>query len=251
MNIPYRRPGGTVLFAVLAAAGVAACGGSSSPHVASLSGSSGSGGHGASGSPTTTLPKGNPTQLLDEWASCMRSHGVPDMPDPTITSSGAVDITLPSDAPNGFFGKGTNNPCDSYLQAASLALNGGKPPQRPDPAKLLKYSQCMQSHGYPEFPDPAPDGSLQISVHPGSTMNPGNPAFQNTAKMCSQKAGVRGLGDPSNAPAGAIIVHGGSGPEGGPGGNGGSGAVSGNVGGAAAGNQSTSGGASTGSAGGA
>lgn len=179
----------------------------------------------------------------------MRSNGVPDMPDPTITSSGAVDITLPSDAPKSAFGKGTSNPCDSYLQAASRALNGGKPPPKPDPAKLLKYSQCMQSHGYPDFPDPGPDGSLQLSIHPGSTINPANPAFQSTAKMCSQKAGVPGLGDPGNAPAGSITVHSGSGPAGGPGGNGGSGAVSGNLGGPATGDQSTSGAVSIGSAG--
>ena len=49
-------------------------------------------------SPTTTLPKGNPTQLLDEWATCMRSHGDPDQVDPTIDANKVIHITFPADA---------------------------------------------------------------------------------------------------------------------------------------------------------
>jgi hypothetical protein len=30
------------------------------------------------------LAKGNPTRLVDEWATCMRSHGDPNQVDPTI-----------------------------------------------------------------------------------------------------------------------------------------------------------------------
>ena len=93
MTRRYWRAGGLAVFAALAAGGLAACGGSSSPHVASLGNSDGS-----PSVSTTTLPKGNPTQLLDEWASCERANGVPDMADPTITSSGAIHIQMPADA---------------------------------------------------------------------------------------------------------------------------------------------------------
>jgi hypothetical protein len=176
---------------------------------------------GTHGGPTTTLPRGNPTQLLDEWASCERSHGIPDMADPTITSSGAIHITLPADAAGQEF-KAQSGPCGPYLQAASQDLNGGHPIQKPDPAKLLKYSQCMQSHGFPQFPDPGPHG-FQLKITPGSPMNPGNPAFLRATKTCAKKAGTPALGNPASAPPGAIEVQGGSGPAGGPGGNGGSG----------------------------
>jgi hypothetical protein len=208
--------------------GLAACGGSSSPHVASLGSSSGT-----SPVSTTTLPKGNPTQLLDEWASCMRSNGVPDMADPTITSSGAIHITMPADANTS--GKEDfspdSGPCASYLQAASQALRGGQPLQKPSTAKLLKYSHCMQANGFPQFPDPSPGGGLSLQITPGSSMNPGNPAFQNAAKKCAKEAGVPAFGNPGSAPRGAIEVQGGSGPPGGPGGNGGAGAVIGSGGG--------------------
>ena len=223
-----------VVVAALAALGVAGCGGSSSPQVASLGKSTG-----GTAVSTTTLPKGNPTQLLDEWASCMRANGVPNLADPTITSSGAIHIIMPANASPGAIGgagnsgSGSSNPCNNYLQAASQALSGksgGAGAQPPDPAKLLKFSECMQKSGFPQFPDPS-SGGLSLKIQPGSTMNPNNPAFINASKTCSKKAGVPGFGDPGSAPAGAIQVQSGSGPSGGPGGNGGSGAVIGNSGG--------------------
>jgi hypothetical protein len=79
-----------VLTAVAAATaiGLAGCGGSSPSRVASLSGSGGRNGGG--GTTTTTLPKGTPTQLLDDWASCMRGHGDPDQVDPTIDANKVI-----------------------------------------------------------------------------------------------------------------------------------------------------------------
>jgi hypothetical protein len=226
MTTIYRRSGGWAAIATAATIGLAACGGSSPSHVASLGNSAGHTG----GSPTTTLPKGNPTQLLDEWASCMRSHGDPDQVDPTIDANKVIHITYPPGANgNGPVGLGggnsSNDPCGAYLTAASTALRGGKPPQKPDPAKLEKYSQCMRAHGIPDFPDPSGSG-LSIQVHPGSDLNPNNSTFQSASKLCSKKAGVPGLGS-GNAPPGAIQATGGGGPEGGPGGNGGSGTKSG------------------------
>jgi hypothetical protein len=225
MTKAYQRSGGLAALAAAAAIGLAACGGSGSPHVASLSNSSGHG----SGSTTTTLPKGNPTQLLDEWAACMRSHGDPDQADPTIDANKVIHITFPAGA-NGngpSIGKGSNDPCSAYLTAASTALRGGKPLPKPDPVKLEKFSQCMRAHGIPDFPDPS-GGGLSIQTHPGSDLNPRNPTFQNASKLCAKKYGLPGFGG-GTPPAGAIEATGGGGPQGGPGGNGGAGASKTNV----------------------
>lgn len=215
MTKAYRRSGG---LAVMAAAtiGLAACGGSGSPHVASLGSSSGS-----TPGTTTTLPKGNPTQLLDEWASCMRSHGTPDLADPTIDANGTIHISLPAadTGPTSF--KVDQGPCGNYLMGASQALRGGQPLKKPDPAKLLKYSHCMQAHGIPDFPDPSASGGLSIRVSPGSDLDPHSPTFQAASKLCAKQTGVPGLGG-GPPPRGGIMVQGGSGPVGGPGGNGGS-----------------------------
>ena len=94
----YRRSGGLAILAAAAAVGLAACsGGSGSPHVASLGGSgsgSSSGTGSGSGGSTASQPKGNPTQLLDEWAACMRRHGDPGQADPTIDANKVIHITL-------------------------------------------------------------------------------------------------------------------------------------------------------------
>lgn len=223
MTMMYRRPGAVALAVAAAAIGLAACGGSSSPHVASLNNAGGN----KSGSTTTTLPKGNPTQLLDEWAGCMRSHGDPGQVDPTVDANGVIHITYPASASgsgHAELGSGTNNPCSSYLTAASTALRGGQPLQKPDPAKLEKYSQCMRAHGIPDFPDPTSHG-LSIHVQPGSDLNPQNPTFKNASKLCAKKVGIPALGS-GTPPRGSIEATAGNGPEGGPGGKSGGGGVS-------------------------
>jgi hypothetical protein len=119
-------------------------------------------------------------------------------------------------------------PCGAYLTAASTALRGGQPLQKPDPAKLEKYSQCMRANGIPDFPDPTGQG-LQIQIKPGSDLNPNNPTFKNASKLCAKKAGVPGLG--SGPQKGGIEVTSGGPPGGGgPGSGSGSGAVIGSGG---------------------
>ena len=80
-----------------AAIGLTACSGGppDSPHVANLGTSTTkAGGHG--GASTTTAPKGgNATQLMDEWATCMRANGDPNQTDPTIDQYGVINITIP------------------------------------------------------------------------------------------------------------------------------------------------------------
>jgi hypothetical protein len=84
----YRHTGLFVVLLAVTAAGLTACGGSNSPHVASLGRSGGT--SGKSGNTSTTVGSVNPTQLLDEWATCMRSRGDPDQVDPTITSNDVI-----------------------------------------------------------------------------------------------------------------------------------------------------------------
>ncbi|HTX46623.1 MAG TPA: hypothetical protein VMD48_10105 [Solirubrobacteraceae bacterium] len=46
----------------------------------------------------------------------------------------------------------------------------------------IKYSDCMRSHGVPNFPDPSSGGGIQISSSSG--INPASPAFQAAQKSC-------------------------------------------------------------------
>jgi hypothetical protein len=209
------RLGGALALVATAAISLAACSsGPSSPRVASLGGSTGTS---SSGSSATAQPTGNPTQLLDEWATCMRGHGDPSQVDPTIDASKAIHITIPPGI-SGAAGpvnlkSGAYGTCMPYLAAASTALRGGAPLPKPDPVKLAKFSECMRANGIPDFPDPTGNG-LQIRSSPGSDLNPNNPAFQHAQKKCATQVGVPQLAGGAPAP-GSIMVSSGNGPGGG------------------------------------
>jgi hypothetical protein len=106
------------------------------------------------GSTTTTAPsssgKGSNTGLTIAYSQCMRSHGVPDFPDPN--SQGA--ITGSGSSASGI------NPQSPQFQAAQkscakLAPSGGTPAQQAQNlAQAVKYAACMRSHGVANFPDP-------------------------------------------------------------------------------------------------
>jgi hypothetical protein len=216
----------------------AACGGGSgtTQGVASLGTSSGHSGANTAGSgdgggsSATAAPKGNPTQLLDQWAACMRSHGDPTQADPTIDANKVIHITMPEGFPGGLFGQnghgtGPGVHCASYLTAAQTALQAGySPPKAPSQAALLKYAECMRANGVPDFPDPV-GGSLQFNR---ATMPPDeltSPAFQKAVKVCTQQTGVHLSGPGGTPPPGTIESNVGilapvSGGNGGPGANG-------------------------------
>lgn len=108
-------------------------------------------------------------------------------------------------------GHGNSGPgqyCRTYLQDAVTALQGGRAPQRPGSAELLKYSECMRTKGFPDFPDPSGNGGLQLNV--GSAMNPSNPAFRRASKLCARKTGAQAFGS-GTPPPGTIELNGGAG----------------------------------------
>lgn len=211
---------------------VAGCGGSSNtPSVASVSStttsttsSAASTGVAASSpssvatssrsSTTTTLPTGSPTQLLLEWADCMRRHGDPNQADPTVTAHKWIDIPWNPAIAGGYNGtykggQGNSGPgqfCRVYLAAAQAGLRGGRQLKRPDPAALVKFSECMRANGVPDFPDPSANGQL---IAPGNPdQNAHNPTFQNASTLCAKKVGVPGLGGAGNSQPGVIELSG-------------------------------------------
>ena len=128
-------------------------------------------------------------------AQCMRSHGVPSFPDPN--ASGGYSLT-----PNGSLeGAGGSVDIDSSQAQAAYGdcrhVLPGAPSisqleqmeqqeqQRQEQAlpMLLKYSQCMRSHGVPNFPD---FGSSGQSPAPGNSaaINPNSPQFQAALTAC-------------------------------------------------------------------
>ncbi len=126
------------------------------------------------------------------FSHCMRTHGVPEFPEP---SEGRL-LVRSSDRNGHMSGV---NPQSTQFQAASkacakLAPKGGKPPSPAEQAKLqeqaLRFSQCMRTHGVPNFPDPEfPHGGgvgIRIGGKQGgpSRIDPSSPKFQAAQKAC-------------------------------------------------------------------
>ena len=125
------------------------------------------------------------------FAACMRSHGVPNFPDPT---GGQIDLRV-QQSPNGttlLNGVQVNGPafkgamksCQSYLP------NGGHPTAAQTAqarSEALAMARCMRTHGVPNFPDPqfstGPNGGIGVRIG-GAGINPSSPGFQTAAKEC-------------------------------------------------------------------
>lgn len=122
------------------------------------------------------------------FAECMRSHGVPNFPDP---SGGRINLQIQR-TPNSMKVNGVevNGPAfQSAMQACHSDLpNGGKPPVGSNPAArqaALKFSQCMRSHGVTGFPDPVFHGAaVGIQLNPGTGVNPNSPTFKAAQQAC-------------------------------------------------------------------
>ncbi len=206
------KTAGLAVLVTAAALALAACGGPAAARVASLGGDAV---HGR-GATTTTSPRGNPTQLLDEWASCMRRHGDPDQADPTIDANGDINITWDPSITGGYNGtnkggQGNSGPgqyCRAYLDAAQHALGGDQQPAGTDQASLERVARCMRANGIADFPDPV-NGTLSFNVGAGGDLNPNNPAFQSAAKVCTRRTRVPLPGSGSKPPPGIIKLNGG------------------------------------------
>ena len=94
--------------------------------------------------------------LLVAFSSCMRSHGVPNFPDP---QPGASNAKFPSAQQLGV-GSPQLSTAENACQHLLPAGIGDQFPPAEVPLLLsgmTKFSQCVRSHGVPNWPDPAVD----------------------------------------------------------------------------------------------
>jgi len=91
----------------------------------------------------------------------MRSHGVPNFPDPVAGPNG---ITFANIGPNSPQLQRAEQACKSILPPDSGGSQAIPPAQQ---AAYLKWAACIRAHGLPNFPDPtfAADG-LHLDINP-------------------------------------------------------------------------------------
>jgi hypothetical protein len=128
------------------------------------------------------------------FSACMRSHGVPNFPDPSSGSGLGFHIQASSGV----------DPFSPAFKAAQTScrklLPGGGPgtghPSAQEKAQMLATSTCMRAHGIPDFPDPtttppsSPSGYGAILGRDGeflaipNTIDEETPAFKRAATAC-------------------------------------------------------------------
>ncbi len=123
-------------------------------------------------------------QLL-KFARCMRSHEVPDFPDPDSRgefSNYGVD-------PNSPAFQGADHKCSAYLPAGRQPTSAQLAQMNRAFHQLLRFAKCMRSHGVPNYPDPTrpAGGGVQLLI-PGVNQN--SPAFKRAQPDCSGLPGA-------------------------------------------------------------
>ena len=171
-NRGMRRAGALAVAAAVAVLATA-CGGSSDPSAAST-----------------------PTYAQElALAQCMRSHGVPNFPDPNasggyaLTTSGSIEgaggssIDIDNSQAQAAYG-GCRHvlPGAPSLSQLEQDVQQGQQRQARQLPELLKWEQCVRSHGVPDFSlglggqSPAPGNS--------GAVNPNSPEFQAALTAC-------------------------------------------------------------------
>jgi hypothetical protein len=136
-----------------------------------------------------------------KFADCMRSHGVPNFPDPSasggihISSSSGINLQSPAF-------QSAQNACSKLLPGGGPGGPGVSASRR---LAMVKLAQCMRKHGLATFPDPtatapAPGAGLGIAFGapgsfiavPQSMMQ--SPAFNQAAAACNFPGAGKGPG---------------------------------------------------------
>ena len=140
----------------------------------------------SSGSSNPSTPSGGGTsssgstqqQKALDYASCMRSHGITNFPDPNKQGSFVGELGhLNASSPQY---KKADQSCESLLP------NGGQttPAQSQKlEGYALQYAECMRSHGVTNYPDPTvmSNGSVSVGA-PG--IDTSSPQYQSANQAC-------------------------------------------------------------------
>ena len=151
---------------------------------------------GSSGSSQAAGAAPSASSNLVDFAQCMRSHGIPNYPDPSSDSSGVDSSQL--GVSDTVYESARTTCRQLYPQPhANAGLTTAQ--QQQVEGQLVTFAKCMRSHGVPAFPDPNPastiwGGSGQIFNVP-SSINP------NSSQLMSARNSCKSL-MPSNAAMG-------------------------------------------------
>jgi hypothetical protein len=166
-------------------AGLAACGSSSS-------------------STSTAASAGTQAQARLNLAKCFRAHGI-NVPDPSsgggAAGGGGLFRSLQGYSQAQI--SSARQACRQYFAQAFPRLNLSPAQQAQFRAQIVKFAQCMRSHGI-NIPDPTANGAGGFGFRQAfRSIDRNSPAFQAAAKACQSLRPRFGRGGPGGPPGGA------------------------------------------------
>jgi uncharacterized protein YceK len=123
----------------------------------------------AGASPTGSASYGELTEAFLAYARCARTHGMPDLPDPVVDQQGNDSYPALDAAGHWSWPQSVLRGCSSVwdhvheVRARYDSSHGlaARAQGALSPAQELAFAQCVRLHGFPTYPDPGPDGTVQ------------------------------------------------------------------------------------------
>ena len=119
-----------------------------------------------------------------EFAQCMGEHGL-EVEEPTI-DNGRLLVPFPQSTPQ----QGTPAPkpetpeaCRSILERLPESVLQAPPPSAEDMEKMEAFSECVRQNGFPDWPNPQPNGRFVIT---GTSIDIKSDAWQAAKRACQK-----------------------------------------------------------------
>jgi hypothetical protein len=132
-----------------------------------------------SGGPPAAAAGSSIYQKTVAYAQCMRSHGVPDFPDPN--SQGKLIVAAPNLHVSPQQAQSADQACRHLLP------NGGNETaaqKRNDLSQSLKFAACMRAHGEPKFSDPVMVNGNVMQHLAGDGIDMSSPQYKSAWQAC-------------------------------------------------------------------
>jgi hypothetical protein len=121
-------------------------------------------------------------------AACMRSHGVPNFPDPQISTNGnqvSIRQVLPQSVANSPQFKAADKDCRGLVPGLANESPAQIAAQQHAHAQtLLAFAGCLRGHGVQGFPDPTAQGQLTLQMIHAAGVDLQAPSLLTAAKAC-------------------------------------------------------------------
>ncbi len=120
------------------------------------------------------------------YTRCMRTHGVPNFPDPHVSVSpghAAVGFAVtPSETGSPKF-KSADKACSAILPGPPSPAQQ-QAQQQAHKRDLLAFARCARTHGLHDFPDPDASGRLTLQMLTTAGVDIHSQQFLDAAKAC-------------------------------------------------------------------